>query len=438
RKVQAIHGHSAVSYGAIRQELELASGMDLAPFFNAWLEQPGRFDYAIGGLKSVPGGVRIVIDNAGDLPAPGELDIALVMDSGVDVRRVAPGAQGGAFVFSTAAPLRRVILDPEFITVDMNRANNTWPRQGWPVFVAASADGRIAVAAKEEWCAAGPGRVAVWNASGDAYQKLNLGQALTAPPSWAPSGHALLLAAHTPCWWDGGDVVVLPDEAGSGPWRAAGWKDAETVMLAHSDPPRWRAFGRGGALGGGAPCGAVPAPGSLVPNPVRGCAVYIAEDTGEAHVLDFEGPEPVDALAARGLRPAGHVGWTADGQRLVFLDRQGRLFAMVPGPGTPEPQLELGYAVQDARVSGDGSRVAWIDPAGALRVLEAGAGEKKYVDIPGEVVAYDWQGSEALVCLTATAEGAFPMRCHARYALWRAPAATLRGEPMKIDPARVH
>jgi len=79
--------------------------------------------------------------------------------------------------------------------------------------------------------------------------------------------------------------------------------------------------------------------------------------------------------------------------------------------------------------------VAWRDPAGRLRAALVASPVPRYVDVPGEVIAYDWAGEDTLFCITAEPPRGLPMLCHADYALWRVPSDTLEPERLDFDPA---
>ena len=142
-----------------------------------------------------------------------------------------------------------------------------------------------------------------------------------------------------------------------------------------------------------------------------------------------------DAVPVRGHCPAGDFAWAAEGNTLVFLDRTGKLMRVVSGTAPGPPLLDLRYAVHDSSVSQDAAHVAWRDPAGRLRVALVATPVPRYVDVPGEVIAYDWAGRDALFCITAEPPRGLPMLCHADYALWRVPADTLEPERVEFDPA---
>ena len=151
------------------------------------------------------------------------------------------------------------------------------------------------------------------------------------------------------------------------------------------------------------------------------------------------GPKGADRaeLPVQGYQPAGDWAWTADAKAVVFLDQSGKLMRLAPERPSTETLLDLGYRVREAAVAADGSRVAWRDPAGRLRTANVDRPIPEYVQAPGEVIAYAWEGSKALVCLVAETPPTLPMLCHAEYSLWRADVSSVEAERLDFDPTRV-
>ena len=129
KNILRIHRYRSVSYMAVLQELELASETDLRETFRVWFERSGTFDYAVEDVSQDAESVRVTISNPGDIPAFGELQVALVSAAGTVLHPVEPGAHGGSFVLPTDSPVETVILDPEYQYPDMRRDNNVWPRR---------------------------------------------------------------------------------------------------------------------------------------------------------------------------------------------------------------------------------------------------------------------------------------------------------------------
>jgi hypothetical protein len=96
--------------------------------------------------------------------------------------------------------------------------------------------------------------------------------------------------------------------------------------------------------------------------------------------------------------------------------------------------LHRNYPIAPAKISEDGGRVAWVDPAGLLRGMTPGEGEPVYISLPGEVIDFAWEGEDALVAIAAAIPRRLPMRFHADYTLWRIPVTTWKGLQLPYDP----
>ena len=119
--------HSTASYMALIRQLELASEQPLGELCRLWFDRGGTFDYAITSVSEEAGEARIAIENAGDLPAP--VPLTLAISTGRSTRLYPLRAEAGTAELRAAldAPLKRVVLDPHYATPDMKRENNLWP-----------------------------------------------------------------------------------------------------------------------------------------------------------------------------------------------------------------------------------------------------------------------------------------------------------------------
>ena len=108
--------------------------------------------------------------------------------------------------------------------------------------------------------------------------------------------------------------------------------------------------------------------------------------------------------------------------------------AIAPDAEALTTLLRRNYPIKQAKISEQGGRVAWVDPAGLLRAITPGAGEPIYISLPGEVVDFAWEGEDALVAIVAAIPRRLPMRFHADYMLWRIPATTWRGVQLPYNP----
>jgi hypothetical protein len=114
--------------------LDAAAGQDLAWFWRPWFYGTGVLDQAVTGVQDAGGGrVAITVENRGQLPAPVLLRLTLADGRTLDVKVPATVWLGGArsWTESVAAggPVRRVVIDPDSLLPDVERANNEWPRK---------------------------------------------------------------------------------------------------------------------------------------------------------------------------------------------------------------------------------------------------------------------------------------------------------------------
>lgn len=442
RNLLKINRYSIVSWSSFRQEVELVCRRDLGPFFEAWLRQPGVFDYAIADVAQEGGRMRVSVENAGGIPAFADMEIAVVTETGVAMYSMEVDRQGGALVFETQAPLSRVVLDPAFETADFARYNNVWPRRVWPVDIAVATDGALVLSTKREWTAAQADRLTVADPATRISEHIKLSTPLAGEAVWSADGQQLAFdVSNRPCVWRRSGGVR---EMSIG-LQFAGWRgDSPMLYNPTSTPHRWVAAPEGKSArivmeveGDRRPTGL------LRQQPGADRFAYVASkrngeaDTGESEIRIVDFAEGTDTVVLAASSPSGNVSWTADGKGLVFLDRNGTLYRFVPGEGKPAAVLELHYRVDDSEVAFDGAAVAWRDPAGNLRMSRTEEPLAKHIALPGEVVAYAWQGGEGLICLVAQPIESFPMLCHASYSLWYVPAETLEARRMDMDPTRL-
>lgn len=163
RSFLAIHRHTPVSYAAFMHELRLASTKDLDEMLLAWFERGSTFDYALTNVAVAGQRVQMTLENAGNLPAWADLEVAIVGERGVALKTVQARPPRTTTDFETNVTASRVVLDPGFTTPDTARANNVWPRMMWPVSLETTPNHGVIIASKTEWCLDGADHHVLWN-----------------------------------------------------------------------------------------------------------------------------------------------------------------------------------------------------------------------------------------------------------------------------------
>jgi hypothetical protein len=424
RNVLTVHRYAPVSLPAFRQELELSAEVGLEEAFRPWFDRPGTFDYALADVMPSEERIRLVIRNAGDIPASGELVLALVSDEGVDLHRIDVGAGGGSFVLDVSGPVRRVVLDPFFATPDMSRANNLWPRRTWPSGLAAAVDGTIALAVRDQWNAPGAEELIIASPGEPGHSTVRLPSGLKGTALWSPDGTRLaFFAGATYVWTRDAGIKQVRFPEGLAP---VGWDGSSLIAAPVEEGGWWYVQDAAGGVSQLAPCMASPLPGTLAKHPSEGLYAYVSRGGQGLRLLNLT--DGTERPLASGRCVAGSVAWTNDGTSLVFMDRTGILLRGSPIDDAWEPIMDLGYGVEECVVAPGALRAAWIEPNGSLAVGGVSDLAPKRVALPGEVVDFAWEASSAIVCLVAETDWSLPMLFHADYAVWRLPVDTLKPE----------
>jgi hypothetical protein len=134
------------------------------------------------------------------------------------------------------------------------------------------------------------------------------------------------------------------------------------------------------------------------------------------------------------VRPAGNLRWRGGSNEIIYFEESGGLVSVTPDSPVVTTLLHRNYPIVQAKISEEGGRVAWVDPAGLLRGMSPGESEPVYVSLPGEVIDFAWEGEDALVAIAAAIPRRLPMRFHADYTLWRIPVTTWKGLQLPYDP----
>ena len=118
--------------------MDTTAGQDLGWFWYPWFYTTEVLDQAIAGVQRTPvagGGERvaITIGELGQIPMPVLLRLTLADGKTQDVTLPATIWLGGARQYvetvPTAAPVQRVVIDPDRLLPDVDRGNNEWPKQ---------------------------------------------------------------------------------------------------------------------------------------------------------------------------------------------------------------------------------------------------------------------------------------------------------------------
>lgn len=433
----AIHASSTASYSSFRQEVEIAADLDLDEWFHTWFERQGAMDYTLAAVHPSAGSVEVQIGNSGQIPC--QTPISIMLDTGDQrmIEQVSPGQTGGTFVFPVSGTVQRVILDTGFDVPDTNRADNVWPRQAWPLGVAASESGDIAWWAAREWNQPGIVDISVLRPGEEILHKSRLSVPLQGFPAWSPPESQL-------AWSTGATraervhVWPLPQEPFTIAHRSigelAGWWDRQT-LLCQTAGGQWM---RLGVLGATALSGSdAPHPVVAVSNPEAGLIGYIAPEEPGLHIADIERDAPPYVFLPE-QHFKGTPLWT--GGRLLACSAAGVVYSIMPEPPAESTVMDLGYAVEDAAFSPAGSYLAWIDPGGNLRFSALELPESKYVQFgqPVDLVDWCWGSDGLLIALTATTGRELPTRFHAQYVLWRIPVESGVAGRIAVDPAQLN
>ncbi len=422
-----IHEYHAVSYAAFIQELRLASEIDIEPMVRMWLEQPGTVDYAIVDAQLQDDRIQFLFENRGDARALSEIELAIFTEAGIETRKVDPKQHTDMLEFATAAPPKRLVLDPAFALPDMARANNVWPRRVWPGIITAEKNGCVALAAKPEWTDKEFRTVAVIDSGNEAVQHTQLATGFTGSMHWSPDGKRLAFADAA------GSVFLWDFEKGYQRLAAvqgtlAGWRDDETLIIC-APGNGWKYLDLQGVSHDWLPGLETPVVGSVEFDDEGECLAYIGRKDRELHVVELA--KQTERLLTTAKVETDSLRWASSDDSLVFFGESNRLFRLDRDNGSLIPLLELGYSVNEGSVGPSALWAVWRDPAGIVRTAKTTRPDPQYLNLEGEVVDLAWQDSETLICLMARPPATLPMRFHSEYVLLRVPLDT--GEPQELD-----
>jgi hypothetical protein len=112
------------------QTFERMAGEDLDWFWRSWYYETWTLDHAIAGVIDSEQGVRVLVEDRGDIPMPTRLLVVRI--DGTETRREIPvshwlsGQRSAEVLLPSGLPVVRVEIDPERAFPDVNRANNVW------------------------------------------------------------------------------------------------------------------------------------------------------------------------------------------------------------------------------------------------------------------------------------------------------------------------
>ena len=111
---------------------ESVSGRDLEWFWQSWYYETWTLDQSIASVEPGDDGIRIVIEDLGQVPMPVRLTITRedgeVVDREVPVEHWLAGATTAEVTVSDGAAVVRVEIDAEWAFPDVDRRNNVWER----------------------------------------------------------------------------------------------------------------------------------------------------------------------------------------------------------------------------------------------------------------------------------------------------------------------
>ena len=186
RQILTTYRYREVSNAQAEEVFSQVSEQDLDEFMRVWFDRPGHFDYAVAGLSQEGDQVRVTIVNRGNNPAFAPLPILLETSTGTEVRTIDVGTRGGEVTLTSSQPVRRVVLDPEWLTPDTDRSNNIWPRRSWMVSVSVGDRSRLCMLEVSSWRhdLATDATILSWNQDTHAFDALPLDSVPTRGPMW--------------------------------------------------------------------------------------------------------------------------------------------------------------------------------------------------------------------------------------------------------------
>jgi len=105
---------------------------DLDWYFRTWFYETWTLDQAVASVKATDQGTEVVIEDRGDATYPTRVQVTYA-DGKIDTQKIAvqhwlAGKRAATLHF--APGVQKVVIDPERVTLDIKRGNNTWKSDG--------------------------------------------------------------------------------------------------------------------------------------------------------------------------------------------------------------------------------------------------------------------------------------------------------------------
>jgi hypothetical protein len=107
-------------------------GRDLDWYWRTWCYETWHLDQAIAAVRDVDRGTLVVVDDLGDATNPSRVQVTYEDGSTesqtIDVMPLLRGRRSTELHFGPK--VMRVELDPDAVTMDVDRSNNVWKKDG--------------------------------------------------------------------------------------------------------------------------------------------------------------------------------------------------------------------------------------------------------------------------------------------------------------------
>lgn len=394
RRLLQIHRFASVSSAALQHELELAGDASLDPFFAQWFDTVAAFDYAIANASATPGEVRVNLQNRGEINLNIPLEIAVVSGNAVDVHDLSAPGFAAEIPLPLRGELRSLLLDPYAVTPDEDRSNNLFPQRFFPEAMDITDNGVNIRLGDNPWQ---PG----------AWRSLHLSHQLEAPA-------AAISTAETPTARSSQESREV-----YGGWV---WKDNRLL-----DPD-----GR-----------EISSPLTTIPLPLA--HTIALNDTGLPAWLDAQGrlwgvrQDSDQFIADVWLDEVSAFAWSdASPPYIAAIEKQGSIIRFDVDTADLKVILERERPVVEARLTDDGSHVAWLEANGLLRLAELATPIPLYATVRGDILDFGWtlDGARLLV-LTRETQAALPSPLTAVYRISALEPNGIRGHEKDLGPLLV-
>ena len=107
------------------------AGTDLEPYFRTWMFESWKLDHAVGGVERQGGRTVVTIEDRERAMQPCVVEVTF--EDGATERRVVPletWRNGRTAKLEFERPVVKVAIDPDVVTLDVDRDNNGWEAAG--------------------------------------------------------------------------------------------------------------------------------------------------------------------------------------------------------------------------------------------------------------------------------------------------------------------